>query len=551
MGEEEIAMAEVVTGEVAGAETVRLSEQRPGDWLSLENGRCGAVKVVGNVVQGSGVDSHPALARGCLPAGVRCAWRVTLLSDDDYYVGVATSGVPIHSWLGGLADVRSVYLSKSRTCAIVGKGLFGQGFAPGLRKGGSICFYYDGQHSLIAICRDAAGMGVGERRFQLGDGPYFIALAGNLQLGEDVVHYGASFTRVRTIGCSASYDVAFAPHTSEGPVSIWRPDIAAPYVFFGDSAVRGESAPRHCHVTMRDEVDTVPPVGFRRVVGGRERAGGGAVYIWEPVPPSPDYVALGDVATLSAQEPDPARDFPRLRCVARRLTQVTPLGAYHFHCRAPPGRLGLAFKDATRVVVRVNATSALCGTVREGDELVLVNDCVVTDDDVLGILAAQDDGATARTLVFSRASGRRPKDYYACYAPPGKLGIAFENDARRIVRTLVKGHGNPTGDDRYEPGFVVGRVNPTSALRGVVAVGDALVTVNEVPCCGRDVGPLLALAQPGGRRLLFARKGFRLAPTQDHDWESCGAICCLVCCCRGNKTCHPSQGDGGDYSVSY
>ncbi len=299
MGEEEIAMEEGVTGEVVGAETVpepegrlseqqpgedvgaetvpepggRLPEQQPGDWLSLENGRRGAVQVVDNVVQGSGVDSHPALARGCLPAGVRCAWRVTLLSDDDYYVGVATSGVPIHSWLGGLADVRSVYLSKSRTCAIVGKGLFGQGFAPALRKGGSICFYYDGQHSLIAICRDAAGMGVGERRFQLGDGPYFIALAGNLQLGEDVVHYGASFTRVRTIGCMVHYGA------SEGPVSIWRPDIAAPYVFFGDSAVRGESAPRHCHVTMRDEVDTVPPVGFRRVVGGRERAGGGAVYI--------------------------------------------------------------------------------------------------------------------------------------------------------------------------------------------------------------------------------------------------------------------------------
>ena len=437
-GEEEIVMEEVVTGEVAGAETVRLSEQRPGDWLSLENGRCGAVKVVGNVVQGSGVDSHPALARGCLPAGVRCAWRVTLLSDDDYYVGVATSGVPIHSWLGGLADVRSVYLSKSRTCAIVGKGSFGQGFAPALRKGGSICFYYDGQHSLIAICRDAAGMGVGERRFQLGDGPYFIALAGNLQLGEDVVHYGASFTRVRTIGCSALYLSA-----SEGPVSIWRPDIAAPYVFFGDSAVRGESAPRHCHVTMRDEVDTVPPVGFRRVVGGRERAGGGAVYIWEPVPPSPDYVALGDVATLSAQEPDPARDFPRLRCVARRLTQVTPLGAYHFHCRAPPGRLGLAFKDATRVVVRVNATSALCGTVREGDELVSVNDCVVADDDFLGVLTAQDDGATARALVFSRASC----DDCKIWAATAGLSFAFFSAPTGSL-FVTMGPGRPGQGDR-------------------------------------------------------------------------------------------------------
>ena len=254
---------------------------------------------------------------------------------------------------------------------------------------------------------------------------------------------------------------------------------------------------------------------------------------WRAPKPEPEMEREGET-----EAPAPPQDEPR------------QLPCDHHHCRAPPGRLGLAFKDSTRVVGRVNATSALSDTVREGDELVLVNDCVVTDDDVLGILAAQDDGATARTLVFSRASGRRPKDYYACYAPPGKLGIAFENDARRIVRTLVKGHGNPTGDDRYEPGFVVGRVNPTSALRGVVAVGDALVTVNEVPCCGRDVGPLLALAQPGGRRLLFARKGFRLAPTQDHDWESCGAICCLVCCCRGNKTC-PCEGDGGDYSVSY
>ena len=160
------------------------------------------------------------------------------------------------------------------------------------------------------------GKGVGDYRFELGRGPYFIALAGNLQLGDNAVHNGASFTRVWTLGCGAS----------EGKVSIWRPDIAAPYVFFGDSVVRGGSAPHHCHVTMRDdEVDTVPPVGFRRIV---DQQRGGAVYIWEPVPPSPDYVALGDVATLSAKEPDPAKDFPRLRCVARRLTQATPLSAY-------------------------------------------------------------------------------------------------------------------------------------------------------------------------------------------------------------------------------
>ena len=107
---------------------------------------------------------------------------------------------------------------------------------------------------------------------------------------QPAVHYGTSFTRVWTIGCDAT----------EGPVSIWRPDIAAPYVFFGDSVVRGGSAPSHRHVTMRDdEVDTklmVPPVGFHRVV---DQQRGGTVYVGEPVPPSSDYVALGDVATLT------------------------------------------------------------------------------------------------------------------------------------------------------------------------------------------------------------------------------------------------------------
>ena len=110
---------------------------------------------------------------------------------------------------------------------------------------------------------------------------------------------------------------------------------------------------------------------------------------------------------------------------------------------------------------------------------------------------------------------------------------------------LVKGNG-------YEPGFVVKRVDPTSALSGVVAEGDALVTVNEEPCCaelcGRDVGPLLALADQTSsaayprRRLVFARKGFRLAP----DW-SLHKICCIVCCCgsdgEGNHICCPHAND--------
>ena len=176
MGEEEIAMEEGVTGEVVGAETVpepegrlseqqpgedvgaetvpepggRLPEQQPGDWLSLENGRRGAVQVVDNVVQGSGVDSHPALARGCLPAGVCCAWRVTLLSDDYYYVGVATSEVSLSGWLGGNGDVRSIYLrdDKKGTRAVTRPQYRKEECGQRLKAGNFIDFSYDGRRSL-------------------------------------------------------------------------------------------------------------------------------------------------------------------------------------------------------------------------------------------------------------------------------------------------------------------------------------------------------------------------------------------------------------------
>ena len=280
----------------------------------------------------------------------------------------------------------------------------------------------------------------------------------------------------------------------------------------------------------------------------------------------------GEVAPESAAAPEPAEERPSMlsRLASWRAPEPEPemeregeteapappqdeprqLPCDHHHCRAPPGRLGLAFKDSTRVVggLLPPYTSVLCGTVYPGDELVSVNDCVVADD-VLGVLAAQDDGATERTLVFSRASWRRPEDYYAVYAPPGKLGIAFENDARRLApRPFVKGNG-------YEPGFVVGRVDPASALRGVVAEGDVLLFVNGVPCDERAGGPLRALAQPSSaayprRRLVFARKGFREYSERD-DWKSCGAICCEICSCGGpspDDEYGTTMYDGNDYT---
>ena len=250
--------------------------------------------------------------------------------------------------------------------------------------------------------------------------------------------------------------------------------------------------------------------------------------------PEPEPEMERDGKTEAPAPPEPAEEAPR------------QLHCDHFYCRAPPGPLGLAFKDSTRVVggLLPPYTSVLCGTVYPGDELVSVNDCVVADD-VLGVLAAQDDGTTDRTLVFCHASGRRPEDYYAVYAPPGKLGLAFENHARRLPHP-VKG---------YEPGFVVGRVDPTSALRGVVAEGDALLFVNGVPCDERAGGPLRALAQPSSaaypqRRLDFARKGFREYSERD-DWKSCGAICCEICSCGGpspDDEYGTTMYDGNDYT---
>ena len=124
--------------------------------------------------------------------------------------------------------------------------------------------------------------------------------------------------------------------------------------------------------------------------------------------PEPEPEMERDGKTEAPAPPEPAEEAPR------------QLHCDHFYCRAPPGPLGLAFKDSTRVVggLLPPYTSVLCGTVYPGDELVSVNDCVVADD-VLGVLAAQDDGTTDRTLAFARASGRRPEDYYVCYAPPG------------------------------------------------------------------------------------------------------------------------------------
>ena len=74
--------------------------------------------------------------------------------------------------------------------------------------------------------------------------------------------------------------------------------------------------------------------------------------------PEPEQeTAHGEVHPVGGNGGVQSRALPRTRRSHRRVTALTTL----HDCRAPPGRLGLAFKDSTRVVARVNATSALFG----------------------------------------------------------------------------------------------------------------------------------------------------------------------------------------------
>ena len=134
-------------------------------------------------------------------------------------------------------------------------------------------------------------------------------------------------------------------------------------------------------------------------------------------------------------------------------------------------------------------------------------------DTRLRTLATVDGpGTTKATPGDVSLAGRSPDDYYACHAPPGGLGLAFASVARQLTRN--------------EWAFVVGRVNPTSALHGTVAEGDKLVAVN-----GSRVGRLpldeliglLALQDDGvtPRGLVFHRKGAR-------EYNKGGEICCSL-----------------------
>lgn len=107
-----------------------------------------------------------------------------------------------------------------------------------------------------------------------------------------------------------------------GPISIWRPTLQEGEFYFGDRLVCGREAPdAHAGVVVARGANSLfpRPIAFR-LIWSQER--GGACYFWEPVPPSDDFVALGDVVTTSSISPSCA-SLPGLRCCARSLLSST------------------------------------------------------------------------------------------------------------------------------------------------------------------------------------------------------------------------------------
>ena len=146
--------------------------------------------------------------------------------------------------------------------------------------------------------------GAGDHSF---DGEYVRDEQGGTGSGRGDVT--SAWRHIWTLGCGAS----------KGPISIWRPQLRAGDIYFGDVALTGSSCPATPPLVINDRPAFIAPVGFKRIW---EQQRGGAVYIWAPVPPSDAFVALGDVATTSSRAPSPS-DFPGLRCVSRAVLQGT------------------------------------------------------------------------------------------------------------------------------------------------------------------------------------------------------------------------------------
>ena len=134
--------------------------------------------------------------------------------------------------------------------------------------------------------------------------------------------------------------------------------IAAEEAWESEAAPESEVAPASPESEMAPEPEERPSMLSR-------------LASWRAPEPEQETAQTEEVHPVAGGEGNGVQSRVRIRlleCLEKsevigRVTALPDPGRYD--CRAPPGRLGLAFKDATCVVGRVNATSALFGSVRK------------------------------------------------------------------------------------------------------------------------------------------------------------------------------------------
>lgn len=133
---------------------------------------------------------------------------------------------------------------------------------------------------------------------------------------------------------------------SEQPLSIWKPvNLTASFarkvserICLGYYAQADFNAPRNCHIAevvdesgsfffgggnrqeLRNFIDSVfpRPVQFRLV--WEKRSGKEPLQVWEPIPPTEAYIALGVVATTGGTAKPPTPEDCDIRCVPQSWT---------------------------------------------------------------------------------------------------------------------------------------------------------------------------------------------------------------------------------------
>ena len=102
-------------------------------------------------------------------------------------------------------------------------------------------------------------------------------------------------------------------------VSIWRPMVDHAYVRFGDIIVRGHEQPKGLAVVAKDHPAFARPKGYKQFA--KLYRGTRKCYVFQPIPPDDDHVALGMVVSASKEDP-PSLDC--IRCVHKQA--LIPLG---------------------------------------------------------------------------------------------------------------------------------------------------------------------------------------------------------------------------------